>query len=236
MQQVNFPKEIKAIIDEEIPNSLIKERSGGGSKKLRYISGSTVIDKLNIAFNRMWSWHLKKQWVQESVAKYNPKYDKEPVPQGPVAHVTGILTVYFKADDGSLIQVEKEASGSKAIMGGQSDQEHIFKAAGTDALKKAASLLGIGLQLFRDEEEQFYYESKTSSDNWNEETLEEFKDELQWIKDFQAKTNFGDTEMAYFYETFSGNKASNIEGIRPSKIKDFISFVDREAREAGVGA
>ena len=80
---LQFPVKAKEVIARTLPDQLIKQREGGGKKILSYVSGSTVIDLLNEAFGYLWSWDVVEQFVQESQPKFNPRYDKEPQPQGP---------------------------------------------------------------------------------------------------------------------------------------------------------
>lgn len=175
---LKLPKEIKDSIITPIPEYLIQQREGGGKKMLSYISGSTVIDMLNASFGYMWSWKITDKWVTESqpsTNKYvNGQFSKDATKwtiqkEAPVAHVQGILTVLIATETGTIVEVQKEGFGSKSILGKQNDQESIFKAAGTDALKKAASLFGIGAQLYRNEDEQAYFDNINYEDPWTDE-------------------------------------------------------------------
>ena len=215
----------KQLINKPIPEYLIKQRPGGGGKKLNYISGSTVIDMLNEAFDYLWNWDIEREWVQESQPKFNPKYDKEPVPQGPVAHVKGVLTVCIPQDDGQFLTVSKTGYGSKSIMGSQSDQESIFKAAGTDALKKAASMLGIGLSLYRDEDEQYYFDELNNVDLWTEKNINEKQHLIDYIAEFRDVNKIDDDTMVKIIKQFSNNTLSNPEDIIPTNIDAFVDFL-----------
>ena len=157
----------KRVVEEKLNQSWIKQRQQGGAT-LSYIGGHTVIRLLNKAFGYQWSFEIVTEEVKESLPK--PAYDgwgknKKAVmetikvlegedwvtkqvqkmePQPPVAKVLGRLTV-----PGLGI---KEQYGSKVIIGGATEQESAFKSASTDALKKCASLFGIGLELYGDDE------------------------------------------------------------------------------------
>lgn len=231
-----FSKKAKEVITRELPDGLIKQRSAGRSGNLSYISGSTVIDLLNEAFGYLWNWEAQREWMQESVEKFNPKYDKEPVPQNPVAHVMGILTVYLPQDDGTTLEIRKTGYGSKSVIGGQSEQESVFKAAGTDAMKKAASLFGIGLELYRDEEEQEFFEMNNYEDPWTDEALEATKEERAYITSFMQENELGDEEMAYYYEQFSGGEYDDISGIVPETIGSFVQFLKDQLAAVQEGA
>lgn len=229
---IDFPKKAKQVIISQIPDQLIKTRPGGGNKTLSYLSGQTVIDMLNEAFNYMWSWEAEKEWVQKSQDKYNPKYDKEPVPQGPVAHVQGKLTVIIPGNNGNHMEIKKTGYGSKAILGTQIDQESVFKAAGTDALKKAASLLGIGLELYRDEEEQLYFEEMNYEDPWTDELLEEYEPERGFIKKFMEDHELNIDDIDDMVSDFSNGRLEGMDDITPDNIKAFVSYLEEQAAAA----
>lgn len=180
LKQINISKEIKDNITKPIPPYLIQQREGGGKKMLSYLSGNTIIDMLNKAFGYAWSWKVEKEWIEQSIPavnKYvNGQFCKDSTKwilesQNPVAHVRCSITVFLTANNGTLMPITKEGYGSKSILGKQNDQESIFKAAGTDALKKAASLFGIGLSLYRNEDEQAYFDIENYENPWTDEML-----------------------------------------------------------------
>jgi hypothetical protein len=146
----------KQVLEAKLNPSWIKQRQQGGTT-LSYIGGHTVIRLLNKAFDYQWSFEIVTEEVKQSVPK--PVYDgwgknRKPKldgdgnqifePQPPVAKVLGRLTV-----PGVGV---KEQYGSKVLIGGATEQESAFKSASTDALKKCASLFGIGLELYGDDE------------------------------------------------------------------------------------
>lgn len=149
-------EQAKTVLEGKLNPSWIKQRQQGGAT-LSYIGGHTVIRLLNKAFNYQWSFEIVTEEVKESQPK--PMYDgwgkqRKAVlnadgthkleAQPPVAKVLGRLTV-----PGVGV---KEQYGSKVLIGGATEQESAFKSASTDALKKCASLFGIGLELYGDDE------------------------------------------------------------------------------------
>ncbi|MCY7866003.1 Rad52/Rad22 family DNA repair protein [Bacillus spizizenii] len=227
-----FSKKAKQVIIRPVPDQLIKDRPGGGGKNLSYLSGSTITDMLNEAFEYLWSWEQTEQWIQKSEPKFNANYDKEPKPQGPVAHVKGKLTAHIPQEDGSILHIIKTGYGSKAVQGTQMDQESVFKAAGTDALKKAASLFGIGLELYRDEDEQEFFDEMNYEDPWTEELLEQYKEQRDYIKSFMEDNELIMDDMEYYFETFSDGAFASIEYIVPENIEAFVAFLAKQLEEA----
>lgn len=212
MKSIKIDKEIREKIKKPIPPELIKQREGGGNKKLSYLSGSTVTDMLNDAFGYAWTWLPVKEWIQESqpaINKYkNGKFSNNPADwtlenQGPVAHVQGILTVFLETDNG-IVEIQKGAYGSKSVLGKQNDQESIFKAAGTDALKKAASLFGIGLELYRDEEEKAYFNSISFEDPWTDDLRSQYAEQFEYIESYKAATGVSEADLNVYIEQVTG--------------------------------
>lgn len=222
---LHFPTKAKEVITRSLPDQLIKQREGGGKKILSYVSGSTVIDLLNEAFGYLWSWDVVEQFVQESQPKFNPRYDKEPQPQGPVAHVRGNLTVPIVQADGTVVMITKSGFGSKTVLGGQADQEHIFKAAATDALKKAASLFGIGAQLYRDEDEQAFFEAINFEDPWTDELLVKFKPERDYIKKVMEDNEATVEDMGEIISEWSNGSLASIQDLTPDNIAGFVEHL-----------
>lgn len=132
--------EINALmsIQQPTPREWIKERQVG-RQTFSYVSGDLVIRLLNKAFRNRWSFEIKDTRVVESTDKWD-KYKKENVSQSPVVQVLGSLTVPGWGT--------REQWGAQPIVGGQETQEHAFKAAGTDAMKKCASMFGVTLDLY----------------------------------------------------------------------------------------
>lgn len=214
MKSIKIDKEIRNKMAQPIPAELIKQREGGGKKMLSYLSGSTVVDMLNDSFGYAWNWEVKRSWIENSIPYFN-RYSKsrEKITvngvegaweeQGPVAHVHGTLTVFLQTDNG-IVELKKDGFGSKSILGKQNDQESIFKAAGTDALKKAASLFGVGLALYRDEEEQAYFNSISFEDPWTDELKAQYADKLKVIEDYKENNGVSDVELNNYIEQVTG--------------------------------
>ena len=171
LHKIEMPKEMLLKIYEKLPSEIIQERDSGSKKKnergqwveekLSYISSNTAIDILNDLFGEMgWNFEIVKSWIESGrdFKKKDYKTGEETlIPQGDIVHVLARITATLYDEDGKPFTGVKEAFGSKSIVGNQSVQESIFKAAQSDALKKAASLLGIGSELYRKDAEQIWF-------------------------------------------------------------------------------
>ena len=121
------PQQLTEALSKPFPSSEIKEREGGGGKKLKYVTGASVIRRLIEATENNYSTKLVGE-----------KY----------------LTIGGK--DAMLVIVEltipqlgsRQGYGVQILRGG----EDMYKGAFTDGLKKAATQFGVGLELYFEEE------------------------------------------------------------------------------------
>jgi hypothetical protein len=103
----------------------LKQREGQRGKVLTYVDIAAVIERLNEACE-LWSFEVVKHEVQDGEAIVLGKLTAD-----------GVVKMAF---GGSNITVDREGS----VLSIADD----LKAAASDALKKAASMLGVGLDLY----------------------------------------------------------------------------------------
>ena len=200
--------EQKIMLESFIPERFIHQKPTfrKNDPGLNYIPGPYVNQILDDVFgNGAWSFSIQKSWLQAS-EPYTDKNNKNnggtPVVynQAPFASVLGRLSylLYPQKDypeedisDYSPKEFYKEAFGSHVLMGKSDVQESAFKAAGTDALKKCASLLGIARELYtkRDINEfrDFNTWIKNVTNEWNYETTELYGDYINKINLLESK-------------------------------------------------
>ena len=111
----------------------IKQREGNFGKTLDYLETHTVIQRLNEALVGDWSFHIVEHVVREDLSE---------------VIVVGKLVAgeIVKMQIGSASLKRHRQSGELMCLGDD------LKAAASDALKKCATLLGVGLQLYRSDE------------------------------------------------------------------------------------
>lgn len=236
LSKIEIPHLINKAITAPIPEYVIQQRDAGRGQTLDYLSGSTVIDMLNTTFGHFgWSAEFPEQWVRESDAFFN-KYSKAKEKtthngaegvwesQGAVAWAKCRLTITLIDETGKERTVVKEAFGSKSIIGKQSEQEHIFKAAQTDALKKAASLIGIGLQLYRAEEEQAYYNQISKPIVWTEDKI---KDSQDWAKleEIVKENGWCIDDVDYYVNELTEGQYSNIYTLPEAWLTNLVEYL-----------
>jgi hypothetical protein len=119
----------RQLLEQPFEPSQIKQREGNFGKMLDYIEGHAVIQRLNDAFESQWSFSI----IRHEILK-----DTDEV----------IVLGELKAGE-----IVKTQFGSSQITRARETKQIIsladdLKAAATDALKKAATLLGVGLHLY----------------------------------------------------------------------------------------
>ena len=218
-------KKLKEVATRAIPNELKQTRKGGFGNDLTYISGTTCIDMLNEAFDYLWDWEDIDHWMTESVPAYNNKSQKSE-PQSPVAHVKGCLTVYFKDDEGQLIPIHKTGIGDQSVHGKQSEQENIWKSASTDAMKKAATKLGLGLELARKEDEQAYFEAQNFDNPWDDLTVNAHREELDYVNNYIVRNKLKGNEIDELVGNCFNNSLTSFDDITPDVLPSFVNWLE----------
>jgi hypothetical protein len=115
------------LLEKSFDPAQIKQRQGAFGDVLDYVEGSTVIQRLNEALEGDWTFDIIEHRIEE----------QEVLVLGRLSHA-GISKMQF---------------GRSAITRTKSDNAIIsigddLKAAATDALKKCATLFGVGLHLY----------------------------------------------------------------------------------------
>lgn len=119
----------RELLEQPFPPEAIRQREGNFGHLIDYIEGHSVIQRLNDALDGNWSFEVVEHHVFE-------KLDE--------------ILVLGKLSTHDLV---KSQFGASAIKRARETKEIIcmadaFKAAATDALKKCATLLGVGLDLY----------------------------------------------------------------------------------------
>ena len=119
----------RQLLEQPFSPEEIKQRDGSFGQTLNYVSGYTVIDRLNQAFESLWSFEITAHEIHEDEVIVIGKLSAG----GTVKMQFGSSRITRVKDTGEAISLADD-----------------LKAATTDAIKKAASLLGVGLHLYAD--------------------------------------------------------------------------------------
>ena len=117
------------LLEQPFSQEEIKQRDGSFGQTLNYVSGYTVIERLNQAFESLWSFEIVSHEIHQDEVIVIGKLSAE-----------GIAKSQFGS---SRITKVRETGETVSL----ADD---LKSAATDALKKCATLLGIGLHLYAD--------------------------------------------------------------------------------------
>ena len=115
------------LIEKEFDRSLIKSRKGRSGNTLSYVETSEYIKRLNEVFDYNWSFEIVDEKIENGFVIVRGKLTAE-----------GVTKMQYGT---SQITVGK-GSGEVVAIGDD------MKSAGSDCLKKSASLFGIGLHLY----------------------------------------------------------------------------------------
>lgn len=131
----------RSVLERPFPPANIRSRKGAFGRKLHYVEGHCYIRRLNEAFDGDWGWQVLLHEVHGS----------EVVVLG-VLEAGGVRKFAF----GGSNVTTNTATGEVLSLADD------LKAAATDALKKACSLFGVGLELY---EEPSAESSRTASNS-----------------------------------------------------------------------
>jgi hypothetical protein len=120
-------KELREVLEKPFPAEVIKQRDGSYGRKLDYVEGHAVIQRLTESFDGEWSFEVQSYQV----------FEEEVVVLGKLV-TNGIVKSQF----GSSSITRAKETGKPVSIGDD------IKAAATDALKKCATLMGVALYLY----------------------------------------------------------------------------------------
>lgn len=241
-------QEMREIIQADLPKGVIFKKPGKGD--LDYISITFVMDLLNKTFGHFgWNVEIIDKWIQDSIPFFqkNDKYNTAPqdktttnekgekgqwLAQNPIAWVTVRLTVnVWDEEKNAQVTVVKEASGSKIINGKAGEQEHIFKSAQSDAIKKAAAMLGIGLELARKAPEKEFFEEINSEPLpivWDEATQAQHQEEWNAVMNVLETNDWDVDTFAYYVEFVTNAQISDLYYLPVEKMPALIKLLKDE--------
>ena len=124
--EICLPREV---LEAPFPEGQVKTRPGAFGGSLSYLEGHTVIGRLNDAFDGNWSFEIMSHQILDEEVLVCGKFRAESA--GVVKMAFGSSSITRDRQTGKMVNIGSD-----------------LKAAQTDALKKAATLLGVGLYLY----------------------------------------------------------------------------------------
>lgn len=188
----------RELLEKEFEPDQIKTRRGNYGKEIDYVETAAVIKRLNDAIDGDWSFEVVEHIIQENDVA-----------------VLGKL---------STNGVCKMQWGSRKIGKNRITKEIIclgddLKAAASDSLKKAASLLGCGLHIYTDDE----LEPLVPVTNKSEEKIT--KEQLAQVKELRTKLSWNaDKVVEQAQKLFQ----TDILELNPTMASAFIAFLQTQ--------
>ena len=119
----------RQLLEQPFGPEEIKQRDGSFGQTLNYVSGYTIIDRLNQAFESLWSFEIVSHEIHQDEVIVIGKLIAEDV----VKTQFGSSRITKARETGEVVSLADD-----------------LKSATTDSLKKCATLLGVGLHLYAD--------------------------------------------------------------------------------------
>lgn len=201
---------------EHFAQEQVKQRRGSFGQQLAYVEASTVVQRLNEALEGDWSFHIvETQFEQEEVI------------------VRGRLTI-----NGTV----REQFGGSRITRNKDTGEMIsladdLKAASSDALKKCATLTGVGLHLYQDKQPangnshssgNGYNRPNGNNGNYDRNQRQNRVTNDQITRIFQAAKDIG-VPQAKVIQLSRDNFNANITQLTPQQAEDLITIIGSAA-------
>ncbi|MFC1839820.1 Rad52/Rad22 family DNA repair protein [Thermodesulfobacteriota bacterium] len=134
----------RELLEKPFTPEQIKQREGSFGKVLEYVEGHAVIQRLNDAFESQWSFEIIEHEI----------LNDEVIVLGKLTAVNVVKTQFGS----SLITKARETGETISL----ADD---LKSAATDALKKTATLLGVGLHLYNGGSSLHNHQNQYNTDN-----------------------------------------------------------------------
>ena len=235
LKSINLDKDLRIKLSQKINKSLLKERRSG-KQLLTYISANTCIDILNDVFGHNWSMRIIDHWMEPGIpAPFVEKDGRKPTPQAPTAWCIVELEINLIDDEGNMHKIVKQGFGSQAITGGQSTQaQNGSKGAQSDAIKKAATLLGIALELYRDSSEAQAFNNILNNmiDTWGKPGMkEQYKDTWEAYTKVRDAYGWTDSDVAYYVEFITNGAISDINDMPIELTEQLLDAIELDNEE-----
>jgi hypothetical protein len=119
----------RKLLEEPFPDEIIRTRPGRFGEEICYVEAAHFIQRLNDAFDGRWSFEIQDQKILENEVLVLGKLSTDNI----MKMAFGGSEITRARNTGEILSIADD-----------------IKAAATDSLKKACSLLGMGLYLYAD--------------------------------------------------------------------------------------
>ena len=207
----------RELLEKPFEKEQIKQRKGNFGDMIDYVEAHAVIQRLNDSFEGQWSFEI--------ISQENT---------GTQVIVLGKLIAcgYSKSQFGCSSITTNSKTGEIVSLGDD------FKAAGSDCLKKCASLFGVGLHLYgADRNQQSEHAGKDAGKGMSEKSKPKggttiTKEQLAQIKTLRTKIGWTPEQVQEQSKTMFGTE--KVENLNPTMATALIAYLQNQGDGKGV--
>jgi len=119
----------RELLEQPFPSNLVKSRQGSFGNRLNYVEVAEIVKRLNSALEGAWSFAIRDLRIMETEVLVHGALTAEGIEK----HGIGGSKITYTRGSGEIVSIVDDC-----------------KAAASDALKRCARLLGVGLDLYSD--------------------------------------------------------------------------------------
>jgi len=119
----------RELLEQPFPPNLVKSRQGSFGNRLNYVEVAEIVKRLNSALEGAWSFAIRDLRIMETEVLVHGALTAEGIEK----HGIGGSKITYTRGSGEIVSIVDDC-----------------KAAASDALKRCARLLGVGLDLYSD--------------------------------------------------------------------------------------
>ena len=205
------------IIEQEFDKTLIKTRKGRSGDRLSYIEVPEYIKRLNMAFDYNWSFEIEEEKIESGFVIVRGRLTAEGIAKSQY----GTSQITLAKDTGEVVAIGDD-----------------YKAAGSDALKKCASLFGIGLHLYNGSNSKGNGKSKGNGSGMNKPSGNKgngnvTKAQLSKIKSLRTGLGMSSDEVLDLVERMYNTR--DPKELNKEMASAIISVLEKQKEEADEG-
>jgi len=207
----------RELLERPFEKELIKQRKGNFGDMIDYVETHAVIQRLNDAFDGQWSFEILSQENNGSQVMVLGKLTADGVSKCQF----GCSSITTSSKTGEIVSLGDD-----------------WKASASDALKKSASLFGIGLHLYgADKNQSSEHTGKDAGKGMSEKSKPKggtaiTKEQLAQIK--KLRTDLGWTPEQVQDKTKEMFGTEKVETLNPTMATAFIAFLQNQGDGKGV--
>jgi len=207
----------RELLEKPFEKEQIKQRKGNFGEMIDYVETHAVIQRLNDAFDGQWSFEVLTQENNGSQVMVLGKLTAEGISKTQF----GCSSITTNSKTGEIVSLGDD-----------------YKAAASDALKKSASLFGIGLHLYgADKNQTSEHTGKDAGKGMSEKSKPKggttiTKEQLAQIKKLRTDLGWTPEQVQEQSKTMFGTE--KVENLNPTMATALIAYLQNQGDGKGV--